>query len=229
MKINTNWQNYIFIIIIIAPIQYIILSSIAMFFYSGGTLDNQMSFGYNFWNNFFSDLGRFTALSGEPNYISFIIFTFSALIMSISLILFVISLYRLFQDKNQINKYINLGSIFGLITAFFLILTVLTPWDLFPSVHLMFSYLFNFFGAFTAFFYFLVIINNQQYCNRYGFLFLFLLLLAIFYIFLYPISSIFFDLNKISIQATYQKISQYAFLLCYCLQGIGALKYKMSN
>ncbi|MBY9008099.1 MAG: hypothetical protein KGD63_15265 [Candidatus Lokiarchaeota archaeon] len=227
MTINKKWQNYAFIFIIIAPIQYIILSSIAMIFYSGGTLNNHLSLGYNFWNNFFSDLGRFIALSGQPNYISFTIFTISALIMSISLIPFIISLYKLFQDKNKENNYIIFGSIFGLCAAFFLILTVLTPWDLFLGIHLVFSNLFNFCGAIAAFFYFMGIIINKKYSNIYGLLFLLLLILAFTYIFLSLITSEFFNEDKILIQASYQKISQYTFLLCYCVQGFGAIEYKL--
>ena len=99
------YKKHIFILIMISPIQYIFCTSIAMYFYAGGTIINPLNQGYNFWYNFFSDLGRITALSGQHNLISFAIFTISALIMSISLLLFILKMPKLFQDKKKKKKF----------------------------------------------------------------------------------------------------------------------------
>ena len=60
---------------IIGCIQFIILTSIAMIFYKGGTYIDPSTSHYVFWNNYFSDLGRTVAHSGISNTFSFILFT----------------------------------------------------------------------------------------------------------------------------------------------------------
>jgi hypothetical membrane protein len=67
---------------------YIILTSAAMFMYAGGTYTNPDAAGYSFLNNFFSDLGRTESHSGEPNTISWILFTSSIMTIGIAMILF---------------------------------------------------------------------------------------------------------------------------------------------
>ena len=45
------------------PIQFIVLSTVAMFYYGGGTAWNHDALGYTFWQNFLSDLGRTVSYS----------------------------------------------------------------------------------------------------------------------------------------------------------------------
>ncbi|MGM0470401.1 MAG: hypothetical protein ACQERB_16575, partial [Promethearchaeati archaeon] len=60
---------------------------------------------------------------------------------------------------------------------------------------------------------------EENFPNRYGVAYLILLILAIIYIIL-TFSTYHLPINeKVIIQASYQKISQYSFLICYFLQG----------
>lgn len=219
MENKNKWSFIGFVFIMIAPLQYFILGLIAMNFYSGGTLYNSSNPGFYFWGNYFSDLGRLEALSGNSNLISFFIFTSSALIFSLSFIPFIFLMPRFFKaNKNQYFIAI-FGSIGGILAAMFLTLTILTPWDIFGDIHLLFATLFNLSGAFIAFFYFIAIMRNDNFPRFNGFAYLLLLFLAVIYIILT------FSINqlplykRVIIQASYQKISQYSFLICYFFQG----------
>ncbi|TFF99644.1 MAG: hypothetical protein EU542_08860 [Promethearchaeota archaeon] len=216
MENINKWRYFGFSFVMIAPIQYFIIGLIAMFFYSGGTLYNSSQPGFTFWGNYFSDLGRLIALSGKSNLISFIIFTPSALFFSISFIPFIILMPSFFNRQNKVAK---LGSIAGIFAAIFLIITILTPWDLFGNIHLLFATLFNFAGSFIALFYFIAILKEEHFPNKYGLAYLILLILAIIYIILTFLISHLPINEKVIIQASYQKISQYSFLICYFLQG----------
>ena len=54
---NRKWNELSFKFEIIAILQFIIFSTIAMFFYTGGTKINPDVSHYSFWANYFSDLG----------------------------------------------------------------------------------------------------------------------------------------------------------------------------
>jgi len=219
MEQINRWRSYGFIFIMIAPVQYIIVGIIAMYFYSGGTLYNTSNPGFYLWGNYFSDLGRLVALSGRSNFISFMIFTPAALVFSISFIPFVILMPQFFNKNKKQYRIATFGSIAGIFAAIFLILTILTPWDIYGDIHLVFATLFNISGSFIAFFYFIVIMKDNNYPKIYGIGYLFLLILAIIYITLTFATVQLPAYEKIIIQATYQKFSQYSFLVCYFLQG----------
>lgn len=74
-----DWREWAFLFGMLGVVQYAILTSIAMFFYAGGTALNPNTSGYTFWANFFSDLGRTRAWSGRNNTISLIIWIITSI------------------------------------------------------------------------------------------------------------------------------------------------------
>ena len=64
MKINAISQGYISIGL------FLVFTTVAMIMYPGGTIHNSSTEGYQFFYNFFSNLGEWTARNGEPNKIS---------------------------------------------------------------------------------------------------------------------------------------------------------------
>ncbi|MFW9949594.1 MAG: hypothetical protein ACFFKA_05660 [Candidatus Thorarchaeota archaeon] len=224
MKLIKNWKLFASLFIIFGPTQYIILTAVAMLFYAGGTMINPLSPGYYFWGNFFSDLGRVIALSGAPNVISFTIFTITAIILSLSFIpfAFVISSYF----KSNKNQYLvaRIGSLICLTSIVFLIGTILTPWDLFDKLHLMFANLFNLTGVLGIIFFTIAVLYNKDYPNLYGFVYIALLIIAVIYTIVLVSIPKSITLDGLIIQASMQKVSQYSFLLCFLIQGYGAWK-----
>jgi len=212
----------------IACVQYIILSAVAMFFYEGGTIINPLSSGYSFFENFFSDLGRTIALSGTPNTISFILFSITALIMSCSLIPFMIALPSLFKGDRKEYRISVIGSIVGVFADIFLIATVLTPWDIFHDIHLMVGNFYSLSGLLVIILYPIVIIRNKEYQNVYAYAFLILGIIAIIYSVILLAGPEFTTPEGLVIQVTMQKIVQYSFLTCFLVQGYGAWKRSQS-
>ena len=78
MKINGISQGYIGILLFVA------LSGTAMVFYPGGTLHDNTTIGYQFFYNYFSNLGEWTARNGEPNTISAYLFNSALIILAVS-------------------------------------------------------------------------------------------------------------------------------------------------
>ena len=221
-----NWRELSYKFLIFGMGQYIVLTSIAMVFYSGGTLVDPLSYGYNFWGNLFSDLGRIIALSGEPNTVSFIIFTITALVFAFSFIPFTLALPKLFESKKTQYKLILIGTGVGLVTITSLLGTILTPWDLYYNLHLIFSNLFNIFGSLVLLFYALAILYNDDYPNFYAYIYVLILGFGVIYTITLSFLPKVVSVEIITIQATLQKISQYSFILCFIIQAYGALNRK---
>jgi len=224
MKIHKNWKTFASLFIIFGPAQYIILTAVAMLFYAGGTLINPISPGYFFWGNFFSDLGRVIALSGAPNDISFVIFTITALILSVSFIPFALAITSFFKKDRKLYLIVRVGSLVCLSSIVFLIGTILTPWDIFAKTHLLFANLFNLTGVLGIVFFTIAVLYNKDYPNRYAFVYIALLIVGITYTIVLISIPKSITLDGLIIQASMQKISQYSFLLCFLIQGYGAWK-----
>ena len=224
MKIRKNWIIFASLFIIFGPVQYIILTGVAMLFYTGGTLINPFSPGYYFWGNFFSDLGRIIALSGVPNNISFVIFTITASILSISFIPFAIAITSFFKTDRKLYLLARIGSLVCLSSIIFLIGTILTPWDIFANTHLIFANMFNLTGVLGIIFFTIAVFYNKDYPNRYAFVYIALLIVGITYTIVLISIPKSITLDGLIIQASMQKISQYSFLICFLIQGYGAWK-----
>ncbi len=76
---------------------------------------------YSFDKNFLSDLGRVSSING--NFISWILFTLSLILLAISLILF-------YSDN-----------IWGILSGFSFVCVALTPIDILPFLHMVFALL----------------------------------------------------------------------------------------
>lgn len=79
---------------LLACAAFLILTTLAMSFYPGGTALNLSSHGYNFWLNFFSDLGRTMARNGAPNPIAAPLFKAALSAAGAALAIFHIGLAR---------------------------------------------------------------------------------------------------------------------------------------
>ena len=80
-------------------LQFLILTTIAMYYYPGGVLHDRSTVGYNFFTNFFSDLGRTIALNRSPNTISHNLFKIALTSTGISMTIFFATLPFLFQQR----------------------------------------------------------------------------------------------------------------------------------
>ena len=127
------WQGYLGISV------FVIFNSIAMLFYPGGTYLDSSTEGYQFFYNFLSNLGEWTARNGEINTFSASLFNSSLIIFSISYFSFFISFLKL--EVKYINskwlRYLLIASISVSITSFIFI-SVFSAEDTSKFWHLVF-------------------------------------------------------------------------------------------
>ena len=64
-------------LLLYAAIQFVVLTTIAMWLYPGGSWARPWAAGYDFSRNFFSDLGATRAWSGAPNHAAMVLFSIS--------------------------------------------------------------------------------------------------------------------------------------------------------
>ena len=118
----------------IGLMQFLLFSTIAMFYYGGGTSWNKLAEGYTFWHNVMSDLGRTVSYSGLSNTVSSTIFNSSLIIFGISIIIIYLSLSKTFLPYKRIINYIK---IIGIISGLGMIGVALTPDDILSDEHML--------------------------------------------------------------------------------------------
>lgn len=117
-------------------IQYLILSTIAMMLYPGGTKYDPATPGYLFWNNMISDMGRTIAHDGTPNAPSCILFICAMITLAVIFIPFYIALSECLKTSARAKRPATAAAILGIGTAVLLALAAAFPQDLFPLLHL---------------------------------------------------------------------------------------------
>lgn len=139
-----------------------------MSLYPGGTMFNFESEGYTFSENFFSDMGAYTARNGEPNYLSMILFSFSLSIVGVTFILYYFTLPLVFSSDKLNYLLALIGTLFAFVGSVCLIGTGLTPSDLVLESHQFFAN--NIFYSFliTSFFYMIAILRSNQIEKKYA-------------------------------------------------------------
>lgn len=217
-------KYWAFLLNIFSCIQFIILTTIAMFYYRGGTYVDPSTQNYIFWYNYFSDLGRVIAHSGASNTISSILFIVALVLWGVSQIPFYVAFPSHFENSKRLKKISKIGSIFGVSTGIFYIGIAFTPSDILDPIHDLFVVLG--FGSILLclLLYSLAIFQNKNYPNFYAKV----ITISVIILGVYYLSFLLVQTNDDSIRlliaATGQKIIIYTLLLCGIVQGYGALK-----
>jgi len=193
-----------------------------MLFYAGGTAADANSPGFSLLYNFFSDLGRLTAYSGQSNFVSSIIFNSSLFITGVLLVPYFISFPALFKGQKEPLWFSIIGSIIGVLFALTFVGGALTPSDIFRETHLMFGALAFVSGLPIVVFHVAAIVGNSNYSNYYALVYIILgLVLSLFLYSMYLAGP-----NEMSIAVTIgQKFVVVTIMLCFLLQSIGGRNY----
>ena len=221
-----NWREIAYILAIIGSIQSFVLSTIAMFFYTGGTASNPSSPGYTFLENILSDLGRLYAYSGQFNLVSCILYNISLFFMGALLIPYFLAVPKIFNGLKEARWFCIAGSVVGFFLAIMLIGASLTPADLFLDIHLMFGMLAFFVGIPLAVLFSVAIVTNKEYPNIYAIIYA--VLGVVLFIF---IISMFQDVGSPVITPKFaigQKIVVYTMLICFFFEAYGARKLELN-
>jgi hypothetical membrane protein len=113
-------------------LQFLVLGTLAMRWYPGGTLLERSTVGYSFFENYLSDLGRTMSWSGEPNTVACVLFNTAVVVLGLSLIPFFLFLPSHAPDRSLI---LWIAAVFGVGSACALIGIGLTPYDIRLEAH----------------------------------------------------------------------------------------------
>ncbi len=111
MKRSFSWRQFFILMGLVGALQFLVLTSAAMYWYPGGTIHQPQLESYSFLNNYFSDLGRTRCFDRESNMLCHYLFKTALTISGITLILFFGVVPSLFS--NPISK--GLGSFAALL------------------------------------------------------------------------------------------------------------------
>lgn len=194
-----------------------------MIFFPGGTMLDHNTKGYSFFNNFFSELGRWRTFNGETKWISF--FTLSIALIFQAVAIFIFNL-KFLENTNSIELNrpayfiaLTCGSLFPLL----LIGIALTPCDLYLPYHMLcvrigFGLLLPLSFAYT-----ILIRQHHLLPNKYGNVMMSIVVAIAIYLVM-----IFFGPSprKVAyVQQTSQKIIVYAMIFSLLYLSIGCKKF----
>ncbi len=140
-----NWKEIAFVLSIIGCVGYVVLTTIAMFFYGGGSEMDPTSPGFSLAKNYLGDLVRTVSHSGKDNTISRIIAGTGSILFSIFLIPGLIASYHFFTASVQ-KAAAALGIICGVLFACTFMLLIIFYYNyylaLFTYIFLLFTWIF---------------------------------------------------------------------------------------
>ncbi|NHJ85325.1 MAG: DUF998 domain-containing protein [Asgard group archaeon] len=222
-------QKGAFLTTIFGCIQFVVLTTIAMILYPGGTYLDSNAPRYDFIRNFFSDLGRTIAINGELNIVSRALFTTALLIAGLTLIgLFALTPYYYKEKKSSFWLSI-VGSINGIICALAYIGIGFAPSDLeqFLTAHIYFVYIAFTGTLLTLILYTIATFIVKEVPNFYAWVYIACVFISLTYLVILYGGDIFSLLSGTIIQAIGQKVIVYVEIITFMIQAVGL--YRIAN
>ena len=215
----------LYLIIAIGCALFVVLTIIAMLTYAGGAVDNHLTRGYSFTHSFLSNLGMLTALSGEPNWVSAVLFFISLSLAGFCLVIFFIIFPCLFQSSRLQQVLCLIGSTFGVLAGICFGGIAFAPADIARPAHVQFVM-----RAFQLFplavlFYVPVLFMDKHYPKVYAWVFAIFCLMLIGYYLLITNGPSFTSSGGLAVQVVGQKVIAYASILSIGIQSLGAYKF----
>jgi len=213
------WQKNVYRYVFIGCGLFVLLTIASMFAYPGGTYTNEATAGYDFFRNFFSDLGRVRLINGDPNTASLIFFFIALTLAGSGLVLFFIA-FRSFFTTDRTGYWTSMiGTIFGVASGLCFIGVAFTPYDVFLDRHVDFV-----FWAFRTFLiavsvYAFVIFRQNEYPRKYGWIFVAFAVSLAAYLILLTYGPEAKTPSGLIIQATGQKIIVYVSIISVMAQS----------
>lgn len=222
-----NQRLNAFQLLFFSCIAFIVLTSIGMLAFPGGTMLDHNTVGYSFFNNFLSELGRWRSWHGGPQWISFFSLDSALLLQATALFLFNIHFLRATNSIELHKTAYYTALISGCAFPFFLAGIALTPCDLYLPYH-MFCVRVGFGLLIPLSFSYTVLIRSHHLLpNKYGNIMMTIVLAIFLYVLL-----IFFgpDPHKVGyVQQTAQKIIVYSMIFSLLYLSTGCMKFLMVN
>ncbi len=138
---QARWHWRLFGIVAAICALFVVLTTLAMFAYPGGTFPNPGTHGYQFFINYFSDLGQTRTQSGASNYPSMLLFATAVTLVGLALVAFFRAFSTFFKMKATVPSALRLNKIatrFGTASAVCFIGLAAVPENLFAAGHFLF-------------------------------------------------------------------------------------------
>jgi hypothetical membrane protein len=214
----------LFLLAMAGCLQFLVLSTVAMFLYPGATHTDNTTTGYTFTQNFFSDLGRTAAHDGDPNTVSMVLFIITLSLAGLSLILYFLTVPPHFAGNRTARRLSIAGSTVGIISGIGFVGIAAMPADVNLTVHRLFVDV-----AFTGFLlvvfcYSVAILKSQTYPRAYAYAyFAYAVILALYLVLLFGGPEV-ETAGGLTLQAVGQKIVVYTGIICVVIQSYGAYR-----
>ncbi|MBD3190180.1 MAG: hypothetical protein GF308_06035 [Candidatus Heimdallarchaeota archaeon] len=210
-----------FISTILGSGQFILLTTIAMIIYPGGSKVYPNATRYLFFFNFFSDLGLTETIRGEINISARILFILALFFVGISIFLYFFTALILFTNKKSqwLSRF---ASILGIWGAVNFIAIGFTPENLYPILHLVFVYIAFSLIILSTFLYAGAIFLQNDYPNIFAWNCLFIIVPLFTILHLYTSVNLFFPFLNFFVQVFAQKLIIYTEIIILFIQGVGA-------
>jgi hypothetical protein len=220
------WQKHVYRYVFIGCGLFVLLTVSAMFTYPGGLFTGELTTGYDFFRNFFSDLGRITVEGERSNIVSAILFFFGLAIAGIGLIFFFIAFHNFFKNDQTGNWLSSLGTLIGVTTGLCFVGIACAPYDLVFDIHYQLV-----FWAFRTFLisvsiYAYVIFRQNNYPRQYGWVFIAFSVFLAAYMGLLEFGPEATTPAGLIVQATGQKIIVYVSIVSVMTQSWLAYKFQ---
>ncbi len=211
-----------FRLVSLACLQFVVLTALAMLVYAGGTVADPSTTRYQFFHNFFSDLGRTQTRLGAPNTLSAVLFFVALALAGLGLVLFFAAVLRFFRRPAAARALALVGTVAGVVSGLSFAGIALTPANLLALAHGLFVQ-----WAFLAFlaavlFYIPAVLLARDYPKRYAAVFAAFALLLAAYVWLLFNGPRPGSASGLVVQATGQKIIVYAAIVTAFIQAEGA-------
>jgi hypothetical protein len=211
-----------FVWVMLGCILFLILTTVAMLLYPGGTRNDPMTGCYQFSTNFFSDLGITVAYDGSPNTLCAALFFTALVLAGLAVILFFVAMAQFFKRPLPARVLSWIGSAVGVVSGLAYVGIAFSPGNLFLDAHILFVQV-AFLGFFLAvLFYLAAILVTESYPNRYAAVlagFAVILAVYLWLLFFGPAPD---TPNGLTIQATGQKIVVYTMIVTVFIEAVGA-------
>lgn len=227
MKTNF-WKTTIYRYIIVGCGLFLLLTVAAMFVYPGGNSNEEVTVGYDFFRNFFSDLGRISVAGGRSNLVSAALFCLALTLAGAGLVGFFLA-FRDFFLTDRVGQFLSAaGTVVGVVSGLCFVGIAWAPYDLFLDVHYQLV-----FWAFRTFLvavaiYAVVIFRQKFYPRSYGWVFVTFTVFLAAYLLLLTYGPAAKTEQGLVIQATGQKVITYISILSVMAQSGLAIRFRRS-
>lgn len=217
-------RRAIFQVIQVGCALFLVLSTLAMPFYAGGTPTNPNARGYSFFHNFFSDLGRTQSYDGRSNLVSAVLFAVALSCAGLGLAAFFVAFEQFFRRPFWLRLVAGFGSFCGVVAGLNFVGVALSPANVLGEYHFPFVL-----RAFRYFLYAVVIYSaamlaNRDFPRRYALIFVAFALGLVAYLLLITRGPSPESESGLVIQSVGQKLIVYAAVGAIWLQARGAQK-----